>query len=1217
MPQTGLPTGLPCNLAGLQSSTQPADASTPSRLLENQESENHYRSLFEAMDDGFCVIEKVDSNDGGLRDFRYIEANPAFLMQTGVNTAADVVGKTMRQLFPDITEDWYDTYDAVLKTGTHIRFERDLVPRERWLELHVFPVPTRKHSRLAIIFKDITKRALAEQTLRETEAFNSSIIASCPDCVKILDLEGHLLSFVSGQHLLDMDDAQLLLHRSWVDFWKDEDQLAARLAVKTALSGGKGHFVGDFQTSSGKKKWWDVAISPILDQNGKPARLLAVSREVTQRQRAEMDLKFLAAISQDLVKWNTVDEMMNAVGEKLALHLQLSICAFAEINETAEQVVVNHEWRVQGAPSLRNTYRLADFVGEEFIQAGLAGTAIVVNDVANSSYTDPAQFAALEIASFICLPLIRNGQWCFALCLYKSAIYDWREDEITLARELTTRLWSRLERLRAEAALRESEERFRALVTASSDVVYRMSADWRELRQLHGQNFLVDTTSPNDNWIEEYLDPDDRSGVLTAIDIAIRTKSMFELEHKVKRLDGSLGWTFSQAIPLLDTSGDIVEWFGTAKDVTQHKRAEQALLESEDRYRNLFNSMDEGYCIAEVIFNAHGKAVDYYFVEVNRSFETLTGMHGAQGKRMREFVPDLEDFWFDVYGKVVLTGAAVRFASEAKSMNRWFDVYAFRLGAAQSSKVAILFTNITERKKVEAALQKSEARFRALFNWGPIAMYACDIDGVIQEYNRGAVKIWGSTPSHGDTDAQFRGSFKTFLPDGTFVPYARSAMTQVLRSEAPEMHDWEIILERPDTSRITLVVNVVPLRDDLGRVTGAITCFYDVTERSRLERKTLEQTATLAELDRRKDEFLAMLSHELRNPLAPISNAVRMLRMQKNEDPVQLQARMVIERQVGQLNHLIDELLEISRITTGRVQLHQEQITISGIVDRAVETTQPLLTQRRHALTVSLPPDPIWLHADAARLEQVVVNLLTNAAKYTDAGGRIALEVKLESTSVALRVTDNGIGIAPELLPHIFELFTQAERSLDRSEGGLGIGLCLVQRLVELHGGSVSVQSVLGSGSEFVVRLPVVAACVPPAPLQAVKTTLTGEKFCRVLVVDVNVDAAQSLADLLRLSGHEVRLAHEGVSAAETAVSWCPDVVLLDIGLPGLDGFEVARRIRSQAARKTIVLVALTGYGQVTDRQRSQDAGFDNHLVKPANFDDIEKILATVVHTRT
>jgi len=388
--------------------------------------------------------------------------------------------------------------------------------------------------------------------------------------------------------------------------------------------------------------------------------------------------------------------------------------------------------------------------------------------------------------------------------------------------------------------------------------------------------------------------------------------------------------------------------------------------------------------------------------------------------------------------------------------------------------------------------------------------------------------------------------------------------------------------------------------------------FSDITQRRMSELQTLAQSKALAELDRRKDEFLAMLGHELRNPLAPISSAVRLLRLQNNETPMQRQACAIIERQVGQLNHLVDDLLEVSRITTGRVQLRQEQVAVSDIVERAVETAQPLITQHRHHLTVRLPAQPVWLHADAARLEQVVVNLLTNAAKYTDEGGCIELSVQHDGPDAVLRVRDTGIGIAPNLLPHVFDLFTQAERSLDRSQGGLGIGLCLVQRLVELHGGTVSAHSVQGQGSEFVVRLPSMLTWVEPPGLLVAAPAGPLEKHCRVLVVDDNVDAAQTLEMLLEFSGYEVRMVHDGLSAVEAALTWRPDAVLLDIGLPGLSGYGVAKRIRLEASLKGMVLIALTGYSQETDRQFSREAGFDHHLAKPANFDVLENILKTV-----
>jgi signal transduction histidine kinase/ActR/RegA family two-component response regulator len=458
---------------------------------------------------------------------------------------------------------------------------------------------------------------------------------------------------------------------------------------------------------------------------------------------------------------------------------------------------------------------------------------------------------------------------------------------------------------------------------------------------------------------------------------------------------------------------------------------------------------------------------------------------------------------------------------------------------------------------------------------------------------------------------------------GATLPFDQWPMSRALRGE--RMHNCELRIRRTDTG-MERILNYCgkSVRDSAGKQSAFLTV-TDITKRKQaeaqlcelndtLERRVLERTQALAKLDRQKDEFLAMLSHELRNPLAALSSAVLLLHLHKSQEPLLLQGRGIIERQLGHLKHLVDDLLEVSRISTGRVQLRPEQIAISFVVERALETAQPLIAQRRHTVTVSVPPEPLWLHADAARLEQVLVNLLTNAVKYTDLGGRIWLSVGREGDAAVLRVRDSGIGIAPELLPRIFDLFTQAERSLDRSQGGLGIGLCLVQRLVELHGGSVAAHSVLGQGSEFVVRLPLLSAALAPLapPLPALGAAQPPASGCRVLVVDDNVDAARALARVLEMTGHEVRLAYDGLSALEAALDHRPEVVLLDIGLPGLDGFEVAQQIRQQAALSSIVLVALTGYGQDADRQLSQEAGFDHHLVKPASFSEIEKILLSV-----
>ena len=1055
---------------------------------ELRASELRYRTIFDSMDEGFFIVEKIECEADAPPDFRVIAANAAFELQSGMG---GVLGKTIRELLPEQAEEWNSTYATVCKTGKPIRFERRLVATGYMLELFACRIEDDTLGRVAVTFRDITERRRAEQllrqnhdtffnliqnspfglyivdsqlrmlqvstagekvfvnvrpligraleeimqtlwpdafvrdvmgrfrhtletgkpygmpsfteqrqdrpavesydwkierirlpdgqfgvvcyfyditerkqaeeALRESEAFNRSIIDSSPDCIKILALDGNLISILrGGKELLGIEDSQPFLNKSWIDLWQGQDRPSARAAVEIAAAGGEGAFVGFFRTLRDEPKWWDMAVSPVLDANNKPMRLLVVSRDVTLRKQAEMNLAFLATVSQDLLRWTDVDEMMQTVGAKIAAYLSLSLCAFVEIDDAAAIVTISHDWHREDVPGLVGVYRLADFVEEEFIRTAREGTTIVVRDTAADPRTDREKFAALKIASFVCVPLNEDGQWRFALCLYHSAPHDWREDEIALARELTARIWMRLERLRTE-------------------------------------------------------------------------------EH----------------------------------------------------------------------------------------------------------------------------------------------------------------------------LRVSEARFRVLFDRGPIAIYSCNLSGVIQEFNRCAVEMWGQEPKRGDTDERFFGTSQWHLPDGTLLRHAQTPMAAVLTGEMPEAHDIQVVIERPDNSRISIIANIVPLKNERGEITGAMNYFYDITERSRLEQKTKEQANALADLDRRKDEFLAMLSHELRNPLAPISNAVHLLRLQQNEGPIQRQARGIIERQVGQLTLLVDDLLEVSRITTGKIHLNEQRLALSRIVENAVETVRPLVDQCQHSLELSLSPQPIWLNADASRLEQIVVNLLTNAAKYTDQGGSIWLSTEQEGDEAVLRVRDSGVGIAPELLPRIFDIFSQATRSLDRSHGGLGIGLCLVQRLVEMHHGTVEAFSALDQGSEFVVRLPVMLTSAPPASTST-KNAKPAGRCLRVLVVDDNFDAAETLTMLLEESGHDVRMAHNGADAVQTALNHRPNVVLLDIGLPGMNGFEVAKRLRQEPVLRNVVLIALTGYGEAAARNRSQEAGFDHHLVKPTEFESVEEILANV-----
>jgi signal transduction histidine kinase/CheY-like chemotaxis protein len=368
-----------------------------------------------------------------------------------------------------------------------------------------------------------------------------------------------------------------------------------------------------------------------------------------------------------------------------------------------------------------------------------------------------------------------------------------------------------------------------------------------------------------------------------------------------------------------------------------------------------------------------------------------------------------------------------------------------------------------------------------------------------------------------------------------------------------------------------------------------------------------------AEADRRKDEFLALLAHELRNPLGPIRHAAKILRA-KTPSPSELQwATSIIDRQAEHMSRLVEDLLDVSRISRGTIELRRERVDLAVVLKAAVEASAATVDKAGHRLKLTLPAQPLYVDGDSTRLTQVVANLVDNAAKYTDPGGRISVDAAREGDAAVIRVEDNGIGIAPELLPRIFDMFMQAGHTLERSQGGLGVGLSLVERLIELHGGTVSARSAgPGTGSEFTIRLPVAGRTQQPLPRSAADADDTKQPHvrCRVLVVDDNQDSADSLAMLLRIMGHEVRTAHDGLEAISAAATFQPDVAILDIGLPKLNGYDVAKRIREQPRGKDIVLVALTGWGQEDHRRRSKDAGFDHHLTKPVEFDVLEQILA-------
>lgn len=491
------------------------------------------------------------------------------------------------------------------------------------------------------------------------------------------------------------------------------------------------------------------------------------------------------------------------------------------------------------------------------------------------------------------------------------------------------------------------------------------------------------------------------------------------------------------------------------------------------------------------------------------------------------------------------------------------------------------------------------------------AVFLMGLDGKLLCWNAGAQRMFGY--QSGEIIGQHFSRF--FAPEDILTGQPEHELKTALDEGHAQSNCWQV---RKDGTRFQCHAHVTPLQNESKQARSFARVVHDLTEgeAALAQRKRADG---LADANRSKEEFMALLSHELRSPLSPIRNALSILRQMRTNDPIIEQAGNIIDRQVGQMVRLVDDLLDISRITKGKLRLTKERMELRVVVNRAAETARPFIDASRHDFSVSLPTEPIWVEADPSRIEQVVVNLLNNAAKYTNTGGLIRMTLKREGTEGVIRVRDNGVGIAPELLADVFELFSQVDGSLGRSYGGLGIGLALARNLVEMHEGRLQATSAgLGKGCEFTIKLPALDVATAPEVKTVLVPAQHGGRSLHVLVVEDNVDAGDSLSLLLRLYGHDVQVARTGPSALEMAAVSRPDLVLLDIGLPGMDGYQVAQRLRERPEFKEVTICALTGFTpSEADRQRQQETGFDHYFIKPVNVDSLIEMFETVGKARS
>jgi PAS domain S-box-containing protein len=799
------------------------------------------------------------------------------------------------------------------------------------------------------------------------------------------------------------------------------------------------------------------------------------------------------------------------------------------------------------------------------------------------------------------------------------------------------------ERKNHEQALRRNEDRHRALIAHASQTIWIADAGGKVLEAgawleaFTGDAGLVDRDG---EWWLPHVHPDDQWQIRMARDRALRDREPFAVQIRVRRRDGEFGWLALRGVPLFEQDGTLREWVGTLQDITVQKRATEAIIASEKHLRRVLDSLfifvgvltPEGTLIeankapleaaalspADVL----GKVLwdTYWF---NHSPEVQEQLRAAIDRANRG-----EPSRYDV--DVRLAGGVM--------MTIDFMLVPLRDEAGQIQFLISSAVDISERKQAEKALRQQNERLRLLWETAGILFSTDNSDAMIQGLFE---KI--SDHLRIDTCLQYMvneqadalclqfctGVPADALPSLSRLDFGQAICGGVAQSRHPFMATF---IQQTEDARVQLVkafgirtYACNPLIAN-GQVLGTLS--FGSRSRDRFNDDELEFMETITnyvtvayermrllsqlhERDRRKNEFMAMLAHELRNPLAPIRNAVQYLSLKGLSDPDVNWASEMIDRQVTNLVHLIDDLLEISRITRGKIQLHKELISLSSVLSHAVEAVQPAISEKRHVLNLDLSSDALPVFGDPTRLEQIFVNLLANAAKYTDDGGFIDVIARRDGDRAVVRVRDNGIGIPPEMLGRIFEPFAQVDQSLDRSKGGLGIGLTLVKSLAEMHGGSVLAASAgSGLGSEFTLWLPLAREVAEPArndhePLPSA----VAKQLTRILVVEDNPDAATGIGKLLSTCGFDVKIAHDGKAGIALARSFRPEVVLLDIGLPGMSGYEVVRAFRELPELHGLRLIAVSGYGQEADRIRSREAGFEHHFVKPVDFEALKAYL--------
>ena len=1103
-----------------------------------------------------------------------------------------------------------------------------------------------------LVFRDVTDRKRAE----ETQARLAAIVESSDDAIVSKTLDGVIRTWNAGARRIFGYTAEEAVGRS-ITLIIPKDRLAEERAILERLV--RGERVESFETvrvaRDGRLLDISLTVSPLHDAEGHVIGASKVARDISARKRAEaaqrageVRRRFLAELAAATQPLTDADEVMAVTARMLAEHLGVDRCAYAEVEDEAIFVITGDHTR--GVPSIVGRWSVAAF-GPECERLMLANEPFVTDDVDTDPRAgdDLAAYRATRIQAVICVPLHKDGRFTAAMAVHQQTPRHWTPDEVALVRTVVDRCWEALERTRVARTLRESEARYRAIVETTPECVKLVAADGTLLQMNPAGLAMIEADSASGS-VYSVIAPEHRAAFM-AFNERVCRGERGTLEYDTIGRNGTRRRMETTAVPMPAPDGSFTH-LAVSRDITQRAAAERALADNRARldYAVRLSGVGFWHCdlpFDELLWDDRVKEHFWLAPDARVTIDTFYArMHPVDREptrtaidaSIRDHVP------YDVdYRTVDPATGAIKWVRALGGADYAPDGTPLRFDGVTVDTTA----RKLDEQRLARALEREREQGRLLREVADASLAihsAGDLDGVLRVIAGEARRILGGEQALSsltvDAGCTQRIIAVATGPDAAGPDAAGPDPSSPTRAGLEPLYDEVCRTNRPlrltqrelaaRDPRLTLrgwlaapfighdganlgMIQVLDRRaGDFGGSDEAV--LVQLAHIASVAIENARLYAALRDQDRRKDEFLALLAHELRNPLAPIRNGLQILRL-SSEPAVRRRTQEMMDRQLGHMVRLIEDLLDISRVSQNKMELRRARVRLADVVSSAVETARPLIDAVGHTLEISLPDGPVVLDADLTRLAQVFSNLLTNSAKYTEPGGHIRLTAERRDGAVTVAVHDDGIGIPPAALPTIFDMFSQVDRSIERSRGGLGIGLALVKGLTEMHGGTVTADSAgPGRGSTFTVRLPAVDLDERPEPAAAGSSTgaTAGGPARRVLVVDDNQDAAMTMAAMLELLGDEVRTAHDGLEAIAAAESFRPRVILMDVGMPRLNGHDATRRIRQQPWGQAITIVALTGWGQEDDRARSREAGCDGHLVKPVSLPDLEKLLASV-----